>query len=106
MTTFDDRERAFENLFAHDQESAFRARARRDRELGLWAARLLGLEGGDAERYADELVALAIASGGDDAIAAKLGEDLSRRGPHMTEQGIRQRMGDLMSEALADAKRG
>ena len=56
MTTFDDRENAFENKFAHDAEMQFRAEARRNKLLGLWAAELMGKTGDDAEAYAREVV--------------------------------------------------
>ena len=56
MTTFDDREHAFESKFAHDEEMRFRAQARRDKLLGLWAAGLLGKTGADADAYAKDVV--------------------------------------------------
>ena len=56
MTTFDDRENAFENKFAHDQEMQFRAEARRNKLMGLWVADILGKSGADAEDYAKEVV--------------------------------------------------
>ena len=105
MTTFDDRERAFENLFAHDRDLAFRAQARRNREIGLWAARQIGLVDGEAEAYADRLLALAVETGGDDAVAAKLGEDLNRRGLDVSEHRIRHRMAELLAEAVDHVKR-
>ena len=105
MTTFDDRERAFENLFAHDQDLAFRARARRDREIGGWAAHRLGLTGDEAEAYVGRLLAVAIEHGGDDAVAAKLGEDLNGRGPPITADEIRRRMAELLAEAVNHVKR-
>lgn len=105
MTTFDDRERAFENLFAHDQDLAFRAQARRNRELGLWAAERLGLAGDEAEAYASRLLAVAIEKGGDGAVAAKLGEDLNRHGLHVTEHQIHRRMDELLAESVDYVKR-
>lgn len=106
MTSFDDRERASEGLFARDQDLAFRARARRDRELGLWAADRLGLGADEAEAYAGALVALSIGAGGDEAVAAKLGEDLNRRGPAVDGGEIRRRMADLLGAAVERVKRG
>jgi hypothetical protein len=105
MTTFDDRERAFENLFAHDQDLAFRAQARRNRELGLWAAQRLGLAGDEAEAYASRLLAVAIENGGDAAVAAKLGEDLNRHGLRVTEHQIHRRMDELLAESVDFVKR-
>ncbi|WP_237476644.1 DUF1476 domain-containing protein [Lichenibacterium dinghuense] len=105
MTTFDDRERAFENLFAHDQDLAFRAQARRNRELGLWAAHQLGLSGDEAEAYAGRLLAVAIENGGDDAVAARLGEDLNKHGLGISEHRIRHRMAELLAESVEHVKR-
>ncbi|NBQ49447.1 MAG: DUF1476 domain-containing protein [Marivivens sp.] len=56
MSTFDDREKAFEDKFAHDAEMQFKAEARRNKLLGLWAAELLGKSGEDANAYAAEVV--------------------------------------------------
>ena len=105
MTTFDDRERAFENLFAHDQDLAFRAQARRNRELGLWAAHQLGLGGDEAEAYAGKLLAVAIEHGGDDAVVAKLGEDLGKHGLDVSQHRIRHRMAELLAESVDHVKR-
>lgn len=80
MTTFDDRERAFESLFAHDQELAFRAQARRNREIGLWAARQLGKSGPEADLYATEILMQSIEKGGSDAVVSRLRQDLSAHG--------------------------
>lgn len=104
MTSFDDRERAFEGLFARDQDLAFRARARRDREIGLWAARRLGLAGDEAEAYAEGVLAAAI-RGGEAAVAAKLGEDLGGRGPGLAAEDVRRRMDELLAEAVERLKR-
>ena len=105
MTTFDDRERAFENRFAHDQDLAFRARARRYREIGLWAADQLGRSGGEAEAYADALLTVAV-EGGEDAMVARLGEDLNGRGPTFTEQRLRRTMAELLDLSADPGKRG
>jgi hypothetical protein len=105
MTTFDDRERAFENLFAHDADLAFRAQARRNREIGLWAAHQLGLGGDEAEAYASRLLVVAIEQGGDDAVVAKLGEDLNKHGLGVSEHRVRHRMAELLAESVDHVKR-
>ena len=104
MTTFDDRERAFENRFAHDQELAFRAEARRNRQVGLWAAGLLGRTGGEAETYAASVVATATEGGGSEAVVGKLKEDLQRADVHVSEHQIRREMETLLARAIEHVK--
>ncbi len=72
MTTFDKREEAFEKKFALDEEQKFKAEARRNRLLGLWAAGKLGLSGDAAGAYAKEVVAAEFGEGGDDAVVRKV----------------------------------
>lgn len=104
MTTFDDRERAFENLFAHDQELSFRAQARRNHDIGLWAAHRLGRSGEEAEAYAAQVLMTSIEKGGTEAVVAKLGEDLHKHGLTVTEHQIRRRMDELLAEAVQRVK--
>lgn len=78
MTTFNDRENAFESKFAHDAELQFRVMARRDKLTGLWAARALGLEGEAAQTYARSIVAADMAEAGDEDVVRKLAADLAR----------------------------
>ncbi len=80
MTTFDDRETAFESKFAHDEEIRFRIHARRNRLLGLWAARLLGKSETQAELYAKSILRAALyLPGGDEGLIGKLADDLGDR---------------------------
>ena len=102
MTTFDKREAGFENKFAHDEELRFKAMARRNKLLGLWAAGLLGKTGADAEAYAKEIVIADLAEHGDDVVIAKLKADLSGKA---TEQQIRAQMSDLLSQAVAQVQK-
>lgn len=80
MTTFDDRESAFENRFAHDAESMFRIAARRNRLVGEWAAALLGLTDDAAADYAKSIVITNLEEAGDEDIVRKLTADLARTG--------------------------
>ena len=105
MTTFDDRERAFENLFAHDQELAFRAQARRNRDIGLWAAQQLGRSGAEADAYAGQVLMASVEAGGSEAVVAKIRQDLDAGGVAVTEHQVRQRMDDLMAAAVDHVKR-
>ncbi len=80
MTSFDDREKAFETKFAHDAEMRFRILARRDKLIGLWAAEKLGKDGAAAEDYARQVVLSDLEKPGDDDIIAKLHGDLAALG--------------------------
>jgi len=98
VTTFDKREEGFEKKFAHDEELKFKAFARRNKMLGLWAAGLLGKSGPDAETYAKEIVIADLAEHGDDDVIARLKTDLAGKA---TEQQIRAQMSDLLAQAVA-----
>ncbi|MBW4708137.1 DUF1476 domain-containing protein [Roseobacter sp. YSTF-M11] len=98
MTTFDERENAFENKYAHDAEMQFKAEARRNKLLGLWAAELLGKSGDDAAAYAKEVVKSDFEEPGDEDVYRKVSGDL---GDRADEQTIRTKMVELMAEAKA-----
>jgi len=99
MTTFDDRENAFENMFAHDAEMQFKAVARRDKLLGLWAAEMMGLTGDAAMTYARTVVAEDLKNVGDDDVFDKVLKDLETKGVDVKGKNLRKRMGELMVEA-------
>ena len=99
MTTFDRREEAFENRFAHDEDLTFKAQARRNRQLGLWTARLPGKPGAEAEDYAQALVASGIEGGGADGIVRHLQHDFGLAGVAESEHEIRRRMDDVLAAA-------
>ena len=80
MPSFEEREKGFERKFEHDQELAFKVRARRRKLLGAWAAEQLGLAGAPAEAYASELAALGLQRGGDDEAVAKIARDFAAKG--------------------------
>jgi hypothetical protein len=88
MPTFADREKEFENRFKHDQEFRFRATARRNRMLGLWAARLMGFTDEAAEAYAKEVVAAQFEPHGNQRVVAKLAADLAAKDPSITPARI------------------
>jgi len=96
MTTFDDRENAFEAKFAHDAEMQFKAEARRNKLLGLWAADLMGKSGDDAEDYAKEVVRADFEEAGDEDVYRKVAGDL---GDKADEAAIRAKMTELMATA-------
>src|SRR3954464_7781048 len=90
MTTFDDRERAFETKYARDQEMQFRVVARRNRLLGHWAARLMGLTEVEAESYAKDVVRADFEEAGDEDVIRKLLGDLTAAGRESDEEKIRE----------------
>lgn len=98
MTTFDNRENAFENRFAHDAEMQFKAEARRNKLLGLWAAGLLGKTGPEAEAYAVEVVKSDFEESGHEDVVRKLVGDL---GDLASATEIRTKLVQLLSEAKA-----
>src|SRR5215469_17967333 len=106
MTTFDKRDEGFEKQFAHDEELKFKATARRNKMLGLWAAERLGLSGNDAESYARSVVLAEFEQGGDSAVVAKIRKDLEAKGIVQSEHQISRTMTELMAKAVADIKAG
>ncbi len=102
-TTFDKREEGFEKQFAHDEELRFKATARCNKMLGLWAAGILGKSGADAEAYAKDVVLADFEQAADHDVVHKLIKDLQPKG--ITEQQIRTRMTELLSEAVAQIKK-
>ena len=99
MTTFDDRERAFETKFAHDQEMAFRVTARRNRLIGQWAAALMGLTPAETDAYAKGVVQADFEEAGDDDIVRKLLGDLVSANVDIDEARIRHALEDKLIEA-------
>lgn len=102
-TTFDKREEGFEKQFAHDEELRFKAMARRNKMLGLWAAGVLGKSGADAEAYAKEVVLADFEEAGDNDVLRKVSKDLQPKG--VTEQQIRAQMTELLAQAVEQLKK-
>ena len=96
MTTFDDRENAFENKFAHDEEMKFKADARCNKLLGLWAADLLGKTGDDAAAYAKEVIRADFEEAGHEDVVRKVAADLGDKADADT---IRAKRAELMAQA-------
>ena len=96
MTTFDDRENAFESKFAHDAEMQFKAEARRNKLLGLWAAELIGKSGSAADEYAKEVIRADFEEAGDEDVYRKLAADLEGKADEAT---IRAKMREMLETA-------
>jgi hypothetical protein len=98
MTTFNEREKAFEKKYEHDQDLKFKVTARKNKLLGLWAAGLMGKSGADAEAYAKDVVMADLERPGDSDVIEKLVKDLAAAGKPMEEHSIRKQ-----AERLAEA---
>lgn len=99
MTTFDDKEKAFENKYAHDEELNFKANARRNKLLGLWAADKLHKKGSDAEAYAKEVVTADFEKPGHEDVVEKIMNDFTKAGLPITAKEIREQMAALLPVA-------
>ena len=104
MTTFDKREEGFEKQFAHDEELRFKANARRNKLLGLWAAEKLGKSGTDADAYAKEVVMADFEEAGDHDVFRKIRKDFDAQGVTQSDHQIRRTMDELMAAAVAQIK--
>ncbi len=106
MTTFDKREDAFEKQFAHDEELKFKATARCNKLLGLWAAEKLGLSGAEADSYALGMVMAAIDGKAEPSIVEKIRKDFDAKGVAQSDHQIVRTMNELMAKAVGDIKAG
>ena len=102
MSTFDKREDAFEKKFAHDEELRFKAMARRNKALALWAAEKLSRT--DLDDYLKELIAADLEEGGDEDVFRKIRKDFDAAGVAQSDHQIRRTMDELMSKAIAEVK--
>jgi hypothetical protein len=104
MTTFDKREEGFEKRFAVDEELKFKANARRNKLLGLWAAEKLGISGAEADAYAKAVVMSDFEEAGDDDVFRKIRKDFDDKGVKESDHQIRRTMDELMAKAIAAIK--
>jgi hypothetical protein len=104
MTTFDKREEGFEKKFAHDEELRFKASARRNKMLGLWAAEKLGYTGAAADAYAKEVVMADFDEPGDGDVFKKVRTDFDAKNVKLTDAEIQRAMEELMAKAIAEIK--
>jgi hypothetical protein len=107
MTTFDKREEGFEKKFALDEELRFKATARRNKLLGLWAASKMGVTGADADTYAKAVVAADFEEAGDHDVFRKVRADLdAKKVAGVSDQEIRKTMDELLARAVEEIKAG
>lgn len=105
MTTFDNRERAFENKFALDEEQKFKAVARRNKLLGLWAAEKLGKSGEQAESYAKDVILADFEEAGDEDVIRKITQDFASAGLTVDGTEIRKQLDGFMAQAAEQVKK-
>ena len=103
MTTFDKREEGFEKKFAHDEELKFKATARRNKLIGMWAAEKLGLSGAQADVYAKEVVMADLEAGAHD-VFKKIRADFDGKKMAVSDQDIHRAMDEMMIQAIAQIK--
>jgi hypothetical protein len=104
MTNFDKREEGFEKQFAHDEELKFKATARRNKLLGLWAAEKLALTGAEAEAYANALVVADLESTGDHDVFTTLRKDFDAKGVNLSDHQIRRTIDEFTAQAVKEIK--
>lgn len=101
MVTFDKRKDGFESKFARDEELRFKATARRNKLLGMWAAEKLGKSGDEAESYAREVIRADMQEAGDDDVLRKVQGDLQAGGVAVAPDQLRRTMDELMAQAIS-----
>ena len=106
MSTFDQRKDAFENKFAHDEELRFKATARRNKLLGLWAAEKLGKSGADADAYAKSVVVADFEEAGDEDVVRKVKGDFTAGGVTVSDDEVRRVMSELLIRAAEEIQAG
>jgi hypothetical protein len=105
MTTFDKREEGFEKKFALDEEKKFKAEARRNKALGMWAAGKLGLTGDAADAYAKEVIVADFDQPGDADVFNKVKQDFAAKNVAVSDTELRRKMDELMGAAVADVRK-
>jgi hypothetical protein len=104
MTTFDEREKAYEKKFALDQDLKFRSEARRNKMLAEWAAAKLGITGAELEAYVKDVRKADLAEKGDDDVFRKVKQDFADKGVAIADAEIRKAMGEFLAKAVHDVE--
>ena len=99
MATFDERKKGFEDKYKHDKELEFKINARRNKLLGLWAAKEMGVPGEEQEAYAKSVVMADFEKPGDDDVVQKILTDFKLKGIEMSEHRVRRHMNELLETA-------
>ena len=104
MTTFDDREKAFEKKFAHDADLKFKAESRRNKYLAEWAGAKMGISGADLEAYVKEVRKSDLQAAGDDDVFGKVKADLAAKGVKIADADLRKQMQELLAKAVSEVE--
>jgi hypothetical protein len=104
MANMKDREEAFERKFAHDEELKFKAAAKRNKALGMWAAEKLGKSGDEAKAYALEVVEADFEEAGDEDVFRKIRSDFDNAGVEQSDHQIRRTMDELLQKAIEEIR--
>lgn len=102
MTTYDNREKAFENKFARDADLKFKAESRRNKALAEWAAGKLGITGDAVTDYVKAVRKADLEEKGDDDVVRKVKKDFADKGVAVTDDEIKDKMGEFLAKAVAD----
>ena len=105
MTTFDDREKAFEKKFAHDQDLKFKAEARRNKYLAEWVGGLLGLSGPALDDYIKAVRKADLEEKGDEDVFRKLRKDLDAKSVSVSDADLRKKMHELLAKAVTELEK-
>ena len=104
MTTFDDREKGFEKKFAHDADLKFKAESRRNKMLAEWAGAKMGMGAEEIAGYIKEVRRADLAEAGDDDVFRKVRADLDAKGTAVSDDELRNAMGDFLAKAVAEVE--
>ncbi len=106
MTSFDDREKAFEKKFAHDADLKFKAESRRNKMLAEWAGAKLGITGTALDDYVKAVRKADLEEKGDDDVFRKVKADLDAKNLAVSDLDLRKQMGEFLAKAVADLESG
>ena len=106
MTTFDEREKAYEKKFAQDQDLKFKAESRRNKMLAEWAAAKMGMSGAAVDDYVKAVRKADLAEKGDDDVFRKVAKDLADKGIKVADAELRRQMGEFLAKAVTDIEAG
>lgn len=106
MTTFDNREKGYENKFAHDQELQFQAESRRNKMIAEWAAAKLGMTGDAVADYVKAVRKADLAEKGDGDVLRKVAKDLADKGVAISEADLHKQMDEFLAKAISDLQGG
>ena len=106
MSGFDDREKGFEKKFAHDADLKFKAESRRNKMLAEWAGAKLGMGEDEIANYIKEVRRSDLEEAGDDDVFRKLRGDFDAKGVTISDDQLRDQMGELLAKAVAEVEAG